>query len=67
MNNDQLKTAQIAKPKKNEPDRSRMAPTRMGARNMVTPENVKNEPQTTATCPGVIPFICIGKVSNVGI
>ena len=66
ISNDHDARAATVKPGKKEPDTSRKAPTNMGDKNMANPENVKNEPQTTATFSGVMPFICMGRVSKVG-
>ena len=66
INNAHDARAAIVKPGKKEPDTSRKAPTNMGAKNMANPENVRNEPQITATFSGVMLFICMGSVSRVG-
>ena len=65
-NNAQEAAEATANPGMNEPDRSRRAPTKMGDTNMANPENVKRDPQTTATLSGVIPGISIGSVSSLG-
>ena len=60
------KAAAMAKPGMNEPDMSRSPPTSIGDTNIAKPEKVRSEPQTTATLSGVMPTICMGRVSNWG-
>ncbi len=58
--------AAMAKPGMNEPDMSQSPPTSIGDTNIAKPEKVRGEPQTTATLSGVMPAICMGRVSNLG-
>jgi len=56
--------AHTASPGMKDPVRSRRLPTTIGEMNIANPENVRIEPQITATLSGVIPSICMGRVSS---
>ena len=63
---DKAATAQIIKPGMKLPDKSLSAPTNRGDRNAPLPATVIMNPQTKATCWGVIPGISMGSEKMVG-